>query len=53
MVDSLRQNPFFRAPVRKDAQHIIDLGTGSGAWASDVADMFPNSELNVRSIIDV
>ena len=45
-VDSLRQNLFFRATIRKDAQHILDLGTGSGGWASDVADMFPNATMN-------
>lgn len=44
--DSLRENPFFRAPVWEDAQHILNLGAGSGGWASDVADMFPNATVN-------
>lgn len=32
VLDSDRENPLFRAPVR-DPQHILDLGTGKGIWA--------------------
>lgn len=41
-MESLRQNPFFRSPISKNAQRIIDLGTGSGGWVNDVADAFRN-----------
>ena len=41
VLESMRENPFFRAPISKTATHIIDVGTGSGGWANDVADMFP------------
>ena len=42
VLESLQPNQLFRSPIRQDAQHIIDLGTGDGAWALDVADAFPN-----------
>ena len=32
ILDSDRENPLFRAPVR-DPQQILDLGTGKGIWA--------------------
>ena len=42
VMESLRDNPYFRSPISKNAQHVIDLGTGSGGWASDVVDMLPS-----------
>lgn len=42
VMESLRENPYFRSPISKNAQHIIDLGTGDGEWAMDVADRLPN-----------
>ncbi|KAJ6133723.1 hypothetical protein N7523_000045 [Penicillium sp. IBT 18751x] len=44
VLDSDRTNPLFWAPVH-DPQHILDLGTGKGIWAIDVADMFPNATI--------
>lgn len=32
VIESLQENPFFRSPISKKAQHILDLGTGSGDW---------------------
>ena len=32
VMDSDRENPLFRAPV-KDPKNILDLGTGLGNWA--------------------
>lgn len=42
IMDSDHDNPLFRAPV-KDPKHILDIGTGLGNWAIDVADMFPTT----------
>ncbi|KAI1839103.1 hypothetical protein DTO006G1_757 [Penicillium roqueforti] len=43
VLDSERENPLFRAPIEKDPKHILDIGTGKGNWAIDVADMFPST----------
>ena len=42
ILECQQENPYFRSPISKNAQHIIDLGTGSGDWPSAVADAFPN-----------
>lgn len=42
VLDSDRENPLFRSPV-KDPRQVLDIGTGKGIWAIDVADMFPNA----------
>ncbi|KAJ5605182.1 hypothetical protein N7510_010336 [Penicillium lagena] len=47
ILDSTSDNPLFQAPL-KDPKHILDLGTGRGNWAVDVADMFPDA--NVRGV---
>ncbi|KAJ5686814.1 hypothetical protein N7536_009433 [Penicillium majusculum] len=43
VLDSERENPLFRSPVGKSPTHILDIGTGKGNWAIDVADMFPSA----------
>ncbi|KAJ5638713.1 hypothetical protein N7528_001103 [Penicillium herquei] len=43
VLDSDRANPLFRAPIGDSPRHILDLGTGKGTWAIDVADMFPQA----------
>ncbi|KAJ5783116.1 hypothetical protein N7457_004890 [Penicillium paradoxum] len=48
VLDSARENPLFRAPIGQDPKHILDLGTGKGDWAIDVADMFPSA--NIRGV---
>ncbi|KAJ5682496.1 hypothetical protein N7462_005661 [Penicillium macrosclerotiorum] len=35
ILDSNEANPLFQSP------HVLDLGTGRGSWAIDVADIFP------------
>lgn len=37
-------NHLFYAPV-EDPQHILDIGTGTGIWAIEVADKFPHSNV--------
>lgn len=42
ILNSQLKNPLFRSPISEKAQNVIDLGTGSGDWALDMADKFPN-----------
>lgn len=42
IMDSQRRNTLFRSPLPPNAQHVIDVGTGAGDWALDVADAYPN-----------
>ncbi|OTB02713.1 hypothetical protein M426DRAFT_193069 [Hypoxylon sp. CI-4A] len=63
----LTNGKYFYAPIGDHPQKIIDLGTGTGTWAIEIADMFPGAEIvgcdlspiqpfwvptNVRFIID-
>ncbi|KAJ5731698.1 uncharacterized protein N7483_006206 [Penicillium malachiteum] len=48
VMDSDKPNPLFQAPVTKPLRNILDLGTGNGLWAIDVADMLP--EATVRGV---
>lgn len=49
ILDSQETNTLFRSPIPDTAQHIIDLGTGDGTWALEVADRFPGSNRAVPS----
>lgn len=40
--DKDEANPLFRSPLSKDVKYVLDIGTGEGSWAVDVADRFPN-----------
>lgn len=42
ILDSQRENPLFRSRLEKNAQNVLDLGTGNGEWALAVADKFPH-----------
>ena len=47
ILDSGCENPLFRSPVGRGAggtgvQNILDLGTGNGLWAKEVADLYPS-----------
>lgn len=44
ILESQQKNPLFRSPISEKAQHILDLGTGNGAWPIDVADRFTQSK---------
>lgn len=35
----------FVAPIGDDVEAVLDIGTGTGAWAIDFADEFPNAEV--------
>ncbi|KAI9778816.1 MAG: hypothetical protein M1839_007906 [Geoglossum umbratile] len=35
----------FRAPIGKNIQRVLDIGTGTGIWAIDFADEFPGAEV--------
>lgn len=42
LMNSEKSNPLYCAPIQ-EPKHVLDVGTGQGAWAVDVADMFPNA----------
>ncbi|KAJ5386837.1 hypothetical protein N7509_009378 [Penicillium cosmopolitanum] len=44
VMDSETHNPLFQAPI-KNPKRILDVGTGRGSWAVDVADMFPETQV--------
>ncbi|KAI2470355.1 S-adenosyl-L-methionine-dependent methyltransferase [Annulohypoxylon bovei var. microspora] len=35
----------FLAPVNDDIEKVLDVGTGTGIWAIDVGDQYPNAEV--------
>lgn len=35
----------FRAPLGKNIQRVLDIGTGTGIWAIDFADSYPSAEV--------
>lgn len=35
----------YLAPIRKDVQHVLDVGTGTGIWALDFADTHPSASV--------
>ncbi|KAJ5947924.1 hypothetical protein N7466_000939 [Penicillium verhagenii] len=48
-LDSQLKNPFFHAPVNS-AKNILDIGTGKGSWAIDVADLSIFRDTTVRGV---
>lgn len=50
-IESGQDNPYFYSPIQPTAKNIIDLGAGTGAWAVDVADRFPNCSLELHLAI--
>ncbi|KAJ5215143.1 hypothetical protein N7468_010822 [Penicillium chermesinum] len=43
ILDHNEPNPLFRAPIGEQPKQILDIGTGKGSWAVDVADLYPNA----------
>lgn len=41
ILDSQRENNLFHSPIPDTVQNILDIGTGNGAWAVEVADRYP------------
>lgn len=45
MMYLLNDNHLFHAPVDKNPQTVLDVGTGTGNWAIDFADQFPAAQV--------
>ena len=52
VLDQAAPSPLFRAPVGDNLQNILDIGTGHGPWAREVADRFPGGKSFKRSSKD-
>ena len=44
VVNLLLNGELHLAPLQ-DPKHILDIGTGTGLWAIEMADRFPNSQI--------
>lgn len=43
VLDYHQPNPLHRAPIGDEPKQILDIGTGHGSWACDMADMYPSA----------
>ncbi|KAH0429720.1 hypothetical protein CcaCcLH18_08263 [Colletotrichum camelliae] len=42
----LTENKLYHAPLQKEKVHrILDVGTGTGIWAVEISELFPNAEV--------
>lgn len=45
VLDYHQPNVLFHAPIGDSPTHILDIGTGKGSWAFDVADFYPTATI--------
>jgi methylase of polypeptide subunit release factors len=45
IIVQLLEGELHKAPIVKDPQRILDVGTGTGIWAIDMADRYPSAEV--------
>ncbi|OQE21983.1 hypothetical protein PENSTE_c011G04568 [Penicillium steckii] len=43
VLDYHEKNPLHRSPIKENPKHILDIGTGKGSWAIDMADSYPSA----------
>lgn len=43
VLDYHQKNPLHRSPIKENPKHILDIGTGKGSWAIDMADSYPSA----------
>jgi len=39
------EDRLYLAPIGSNPQHVLDVGTGTGIWATDIASEFPNAHV--------
>lgn len=49
---SMGDRPFF-APISDNPLHILDVGTGTGIWAMDVADAYPSAKVIATDVTPI
>lgn len=45
LIKSLGDGKLHQAPIGSHPQNILDVGTGTGTWAVDIADMYPSASV--------